>query len=196
MFVLENQISTVYNSPIIYCLKVELNTLCTNIGEIPVLFVLSTGLRPIMLGGRSHLLELWLWRLIFMGRNLCQSLQLQVDIDSPQLLMNIIFFFLILLSNWLILRFQRKGVIEKESGKCVGEKFLSQSPEVTVRKVPVPNCWLLPDSQRSFLVFQRDGGMMHQNQSYSYLLNPGVCSEESSPALTAGNPNGVSVRDF
>lgn len=196
MFVLENQISTVYNSPIIYCLKVELNTVCTNIGEIPVLFVLSTGLRPVVPGGRSHLLELQLWRLIFMGRNPCQSLQLWVDIDSPQLLMNIIFFSLILLSNQLILHFQRKGVIEKESRKCVEEKFVSQSAEMTVRKVSVPNCWLLPDSQHSFIVFQRDRCMMHQNQSYSQLPNPGVCSEESSPALAAGNPKGVSVGDF
>lgn len=75
MFVLENKVSRVYNSSIIYCLKVELTIICTNIGEIPVLFVLSTGLRPIMPGGRSNLLELRLWRLIFMGRNLCQSLQ-------------------------------------------------------------------------------------------------------------------------
>lgn len=67
----------------------EYSTVCASIGEIPAPFVLSTGLRLIMLGGRSKLLELQLCRLIFMGRNPCQSPQLKVDIYSLQFLMNV-----------------------------------------------------------------------------------------------------------
>lgn len=58
----------------------------------PCSLLLSTELRPIVLGGRSNLPELWLWRLISMGRNLCQSPQLKVGIYFLQLLINVSYF--------------------------------------------------------------------------------------------------------
>lgn len=145
----------------------ELNIVCTNIGEIPVLFVLPTGSRPIVLGGSSNILELWLWRIIFIGRNLCQSLQLKVDTYSLQLLINVSSFsFLMCYPIDSFFHFWRKRVIRETKWEvCKREICLPVSKEMRVRhswrRSPSPK--LLPDSQCLFLNFQREGGMRHLN---------------------------------
>jgi len=82
-----------------------------------------------MLGGRSNLLELWLWRLIFVGGNPCQSLELKIGLYSLQLLINASSFsFLVCYPVHSFYTFWRKGeMTEKESGKCLREKYASQS---------------------------------------------------------------------